>query len=179
MNNRIFKNKKHMFAKLEKVFWQLWEKSFIRFIVIGGFNTLLGIIVVNLLRWLFENVFFINAKWVFTIWFLTLEIDIPGVIMFVGLLPVAYTTQALWAFRSRWTLKRLAIYPLSSLPNFVMQQGFIYLFETVLGVPYWYSYVLATILPIPVMFFIIGFLVSNKNDRNRLEENKEQSSTDT
>jgi len=159
MSKRWFKNENSFFGKLETLIEKLWEKSFIRFVVVGGFNTLLGIIVTYLLRYTFDSLIGYNPKWDFNIWIFMLQIDLPGTIMFVGLLPVSYTTQALWAFRTKWSWKRLALYPLSSIPNFILQQGFIYLFETVLHVNPYVSYALAAILPIPIMFFIIRFLV--------------------
>lgn len=163
MKKRIFKNEASSFGKLETLVYKLWEKAFIRFVVIGGLNTLLGIIVTYILRFTFDNLIGYNPKLDFTLlWFLQLQIDIPGSIMFVMLLPVSYSTQAIWAFRSKWSWKRLAIYPLSSIPNFILQQGFIYLFESVLGIDPYISYALAAILPIPIMFFIIRFLVKPK-----------------
>jgi len=159
MSKRLFKNEQSFFGKLETLIRTLWEKAFIRFVVVGGFNTLLGIIVTYILRYTFDNLIGYNPKWDFVVWIFNLQMDLPGTIMFVGLLPVSYTTQALWAFRTKWSWKRLALYPLSSIPNFILQQGFIYLFETVLGVNPYVSYALAAILPIPIMFFIIRFLV--------------------
>ncbi|MFA5235720.1 MAG: hypothetical protein WC399_02570 [Bacilli bacterium] len=163
MKKRFIKNENSRLGKLETFIRFWWEKPFIRFVFVGGFNTLLGIIVVSLLRFGFDNLIGYNPKWDFVLlWFLNLQIDLPGLIMFVGLLPVSYSTQAIWAFRTKWSWKRLAIYPLSSIPNFILQQGFIYLFEVVLGVNEYLSYVLAGVLPIPIMFFIIRFLVKPK-----------------
>jgi hypothetical protein len=51
------------------------------------------------------------------------------------------------------------IYPLSSIPNYLLQQGFILLFETVLGIPYIIAYGLAAILPIPLMYVVIKYLI--------------------
>ncbi len=163
MNKRLFKDETSALGKLETLIRQLWEKAFFRFIIVGGFNTVLGIIVTSALRLMFDYLIGYNPKWDFILlWFLKLQIDLPGLIMFVALLPVAYTTQAIYAFRAKWSIKRLAIYPLSSIPNFILQQGFIYLFEIVLGVNPYISYTLAGILPIPIMFFIIRFLVKPK-----------------
>ena len=162
MKKRIFHNEHSLFYKLESLFYQFWEKSFFRFLVIGGLNTLLGILVVSILRFTFDHWIGYNPKWDFAIWFLNVEIDLPNLIMFVSLMPVAYTTQTIWAFQSKWSWKRLLIYPLSSIPNFLLQQLFIFLFEAQLHVNPYISYVLASILPIPIMFFIVRFLVSNK-----------------
>ena len=53
---------------------------------------------------------------------------------FVCLLPVAYTLQAKISFQTKWEWRRLAVYPLSSIPNFICQELFIWLFEVVLHV---------------------------------------------
>ncbi len=163
MEKRFIKNERSFLGKSETLIRKLWEKSFIRFVVVGGFNTLLGILVTYALRYTFDVLIGYNPKWDFLVWIFALQIDIPGLIMFIGLLPVSYTTQALWAFRTKWSWKRLALYPLSSIPNFILQQGFIYLFEIVLGIDPYISYALAAILPIPIMFFIIRLLVKPKN----------------
>ncbi len=175
MKKRLIKNENSLLGKFETFLRFWWEKSFVRFVFVGGLNTLLGILVVSLLRYAFDHLIGYNPKWDFVfLWFLNLQIDLPGLIMFVGLLPVSYTTQALWAFRTKWRWKRLAIYPLSSIPNFILQQGFIYLFEVVLGVNEYVSYVLAGLLPIPIMFFIIRFLVKPKQKAASVDPASEQ-----
>jgi hypothetical protein len=88
-----------------------------------------------------------------------LEFDVSNTVMFMVLFPLAYTLQAVLAFRQPWRLTRLMIYPLSSIPNYLLQQGFILLFETGLTVPFIFAYGLAAILPIPIMYFIVKFLI--------------------
>ena len=152
--NKIFKNENSIFGKLEKFFWKLYEKESFRFLIAGGINTLLGLVCTIILRNIYLH-FAEPAKWkiLFT------EIDIPYLIIFIALLPVAYTIQVFIAFRTKWKWKRMAIYPLSSVPNFLLQQLFIWLFETVIGLNYNISYFLAPICALPLMFFIIKFLV--------------------
>jgi hypothetical protein len=53
------------------------------------------------------------------------------------------------------------IYPLSSIPNYLLQQGFILLFETGLSIPYILAYGLAAIIPIPLMYLVVKFLIGN------------------
>jgi hypothetical protein len=77
------------------------------------------------------------------------------------LFPVSYTLQAVLAFRQPWRFRRLVIYPLSSIPNYLLQQGFILLFETGLSIPYILAYGLAAIIPIPLMYLVVKFLIGN------------------
>lgn len=142
--------------RLETWVWSLLKYSFFRFLVAGGLNTLLGFITTLLLRMtLFRDV----PKWILPF---GLEIDWSNTVMFVLLFPISYTIQALFAFRTQWTLKRMFLYPLSSLPNYFIQQAFILLFEGILGWPYVISYGLSAIAAIPVMFVIVRFLVVEK-----------------
>ena len=54
---------------------------------------------------------------------------------------------------------RLARYPLSSIPNFVLNLLGIWLFNIVLKWPYFLATLIAAVLPLPIMFFVNKFLV--------------------
>jgi putative flippase GtrA len=154
MKNVLFVKEKSLGFKVESIFWRLWEQSFFRFLVVGGINTALGYLLTLLLRFGF---FSEDPKWVLLP--KILEFDVSNTIMFMVLFPVSYTLQAVLAFRQKWQWRRLVIYPLSSIPNYLLQQGFILLFETVLGIPYIIAYGLAAILPIPLMYVVIKYLI--------------------
>ncbi len=151
----LFKNKDSFFGKMELFFWKLWEYAFIRFVIIGGLNTLIGVGFTLIMRITFDDVLQIDPKW--TIF--GLEGDWPVTLNYVVLFPLAYTTQALYSFRTTWSVKRLLIYPLSTIPNYLLNLGFTYLFETLIGLPFVLAYGLSAILPIPIMFIIIRLLV--------------------
>ncbi len=154
MKHVFFKKESTVGFKLESIYWQLWETSFFRFLVVGGVNTMLGYLLTLILRFGF---FSENPKWVLLP--KILEMDISNTVMFMILFPVAYTLQAVFAFRQPWRFRRLLIYPLSSIPNYLLQQGFILLFETGLSIPYIFAYGFAAILPIPLMYIVVKFLV--------------------
>jgi putative flippase GtrA len=154
MKHVLFKKETTLGFKLESMFWQLWEQSFFRFLVVGGINTALGYLLTLLLRFGF---FSQDPKWVLLPD--VLEFDVSNTIMFMILFPVSYSLQAVLAFRQKWQWRRLVIYPLSSIPNYLLQQGFILLFETVLGITYIIAYGLAAILPIPLMYVVIKYLI--------------------
>lgn len=154
MKHVLFKKETTLGYKLESIFWKFWEQSFFRFLVVGGVNTALGYLLTLFLRLsLFSEV----PKWVLLA--NVLEFDVSNTVMFITLLPLAYTLQAVFAFRQPWRFRRLMIYPLSSIPNYLLQQGFILLFETALSIPYIIAYGLAAILPIPLMYIVVKFLV--------------------
>jgi putative flippase GtrA len=155
MKHVFFKKEKTLGFKAESFFLQLWEQSFFRFLIIGGINTALGYFLTLVLRFGF---FSEDPKWILLP--NILEFDASNTVMFMILFPVSYSLQAVLAFRQPWRWRRLAIYPLSSIPNYLLQQGFILLFETGLSVPYAFTYALAAILPIPLMYIVVKFLVS-------------------
>jgi len=152
----LFKKETTLGFKLESFFWRLWDQSFFRFIIIGGLNTALGYILTLLLR---LGLFSDQPKWVLLP--NILEFDLSNTVMFMILFPVSYTLQAVLAFRQPWRFRRLVIYPLSSIPNYLLQQGFILLFETALSIPYILAYGLAAIIPIPLMYLVVKFLIGN------------------
>ncbi len=156
MKHVLFKKETTLGFKLESFFWRLWDQSFFRFIVVGGVNTALGYILTLLLR---VGLFSDQPKWVLLP--NILEFDLSNTVMFMILFPVSYTLQAVLAFRQPWRFRRLVIYPLSSIPNYLLQQGFILLFETGLSIPYILAYGLAAIIPIPLMYLVVKFLIGN------------------
>ena len=156
MKHVWFKKETTLGFKLESFFWRLWDQSFFRFIIVGGVNTALGYILTLLLR---VGLFSDQPKWVLLP--NILEFDLSNTVMFMILFPVSYTLQAVLAFRQPWRFRRLVIYPLSSIPNYLLQQGFILLFETALSIPYIIAYGLAAIIPIPLMYLVVKFLIGN------------------
>jgi putative flippase GtrA len=152
----IFKKEGTQLNRLEAWAWSLLDHSFIRFLLAGGLNTALGYGTTLLLRY---TVFVNEPKWMLPFGF---ELDGANTVMFLLLFPVSYTIQALFAFRTTWSWKRLFLYPLSSIPNYVIQQSFIFIFESVLMFPPEISYALSAIAAIPIMYVIIKLLVVKK-----------------
>jgi putative flippase GtrA len=152
----LFKKEGTLLYRLEAWAWSLLDIPFIRFLVAGGLNTALGYITTLLLRY---TVFVNEPKWILPFGF---ELDGANTVMFLLLFPVSYTIQALFAFRTTWSWKRLMLYPLSSIPNYVIQQSFIFILESVLKFPPEISYALSAIAAIPIMYIVIKLLVVKK-----------------
>ncbi len=169
--NKIFKNEKSFFGKIENLFWKLYSKEPFRFLIAGGINTVLGIVVAIIFRAIFSSLNWnpkISFAFLENIGLVTPNMDIPYLISFVLLLPVAYTLQVYISFQTKWSFKRFLIYPLSSIPNFICQELFVWLFEVVLKVPSSFSYILSPICSLPIMFFIIRFLVKPFKKNNKV-----------
>ena len=162
--NKIFKNEKSLFGRIEKFFWSCYSKEPLRFLFWGAINSLITIV----------NTYWIRAVFVACDWNIKAfedsteailiiignKFDWPFIIAFCIGIPIAYTTHALFSFKQTWSWKRLARYPLSSIPNFILQLFAIWLLEVVLQLNPYLVYLLAAIFPLPVMFFINKILVS-------------------
>jgi putative flippase GtrA len=153
---------KSFFKQIMTFIPKLWSSNFIRFLFIGGINTILGFVLTIILR---ESFFSSSAKWM-VLGFI--EFDLANSVMYVMLFPISYTLQALVTFRTRWSLKRLIRYPISSIPNYALNQVFIFLFETLWSFSVVVSYGLSAILPIPIMFIIIKLLVVEKKSKSTI-----------
>ena len=151
--NKIFKKEESFLGKIESLFWKLYNKEPLRFIFWGGINTLITLINTCLLNFIFSQIDW-STK------FLGRTIDIPFIIAFIIGIPIAYSTHTIFTFKVKWSWGRLARYPLSSIPNFLLQSGFIYLFGVVLQLDEYLSYILSAILPLPIMFVINKFLIN-------------------
>lgn len=153
--NKIFKENS-LLGKIEKLFWSLYNKEPLRFIFWGGINTL-----ITLINTIVLNFFLQSVSWETKL--LGRAVDIPFIICFIIGIPIAYTTHTLFTFKVKWSWKRLIRYPLSSIPNFILQSGFIYLFGEIVNLDVNLVYVLSAVLPLPIMFFINKFLVEPIN----------------
>jgi putative flippase GtrA len=145
--------KRFTLKKLQHLFLSLWRLDFFRFLFVGGINTVLGFILTLVLR----IIFFSDDPKIGILGII--EFDVANTWMYLLLFPVSYTLQALVTFQTKWSWKRLIQYPLSSIPNYGLNQLFIFVFETLLAFPLVVSYGLSAILPIPIMYIIIKFLV--------------------
>ena len=176
--NKIFKNENSFFGKIEKFFWTCYSKEPLRFLFWGGINSLITIL----------NTYWIRAIFVACEWNIKAfenssnemlviignKFDWPFIIAFLIGIPIAYTTHALFSFKQKWSLVRLLRYPLSSIPNFILQLFAIWLLEVVLQLNPYLVYFLAAIFPLPVMFFINKILVSplKKKKDSKVESSK-------
>lgn len=129
---------------------QLLDREFFRFLIVGGVNTLLG-----------------YSMTLFLFYIIGINYKLSQILNFLICFPVAYTLQTMFAFRSRWSWKRLFLYPVSSLPNLIVQYITLIFCVEILGVVEYIAYLISYILPIPIMFFVVKFFVAAKSKDER------------
>lgn len=128
---------------MKRLFYFFWDKEFFRFLFASGLNTLVGWLV---------TLFFRYAA--------GLADPLPTILNFVLCFPLAYTLQTKIAFRTEWQLSRMFAYALTALPNMLLQWLLTVLIPESLGLPGWLRYAIINVAPLPVMFFIIRFIVT-------------------
>lgn len=124
-------------------------KEIFRFLIAGAINTLMGGI---LIPFIFSQ--FIN---------LDIFIDIPLVLGYLCWFTFAYFIQIKFVFKSTFEWKRFWAYPLSQIPNLLLNLGFKYIFSLFIDNEL-ITYILSALLPIPIMFFIVRFIVKNNKE---------------
>ena len=175
--NKIFKNENSFLGKIEKFFWTCYSKEPLRFIFWGGINSLITIFNTYWIRAVFNacswpiKAFESSANEMLII--IGNKFDWPFIIAFIIGIPIAYTTHTLFSFKQKWSFLRLLRYPLSSIPNFILQLFAIWLLEVVLGLNPFLVYLIAAIFPLPVMFFVNKVLVMPFKRKKTKKEDKE------
>lgn len=125
------------------------DKEMFRFLIAGGINTLMGGILIPFILSKIVNIAFV--------------IDIPLVLGYLCWFTFAYFIQIKFVFDSTFEWKRFWAYPLSQIPNLLLNLGFKYIFSLFINSNF-ITYVLAALLPIPIMFFIVRFIVKNNKE---------------
>lgn len=126
--------------------------SFFRFLLVGAINTLVGYSVTLILHYI-----------------LGVDYRLAQVLNFLICFPLAYTLQSLYAFRTTLSWKKLLIYPLSSLPNLLAQVLTTVVVVQFFNAPKFIAYIFSYIVPIPIMYFVVKFLVSDPKPKGEVK----------
>jgi putative flippase GtrA len=139
---------------IDKTIKWLLKSELGRFLVGGGVNTLMGGILIPFV--MKEGLGLTN----FT--FLTLTLDLPLTIGYLIWFSFAYLINIKFVFKSRFEVRRYLLYPLTQIPNYIINQIFVYIFLTLLALPSIIAYGLSAVLAVPIMFVIVRVIVKTK-----------------
>ncbi len=120
-----------------------FNKEFIIFIIIGVINTLSS----TVFAMIYSSV--LPATIAFVPGYLT------GVI-------VSYTLNSIVTFKEKLSLTKFIKFGISTIPNFIIQWGTVYIVVQVLGIHKLIAYGLAAIVGVPVTFVILKLFVFMK-----------------
>lgn len=138
-----------------KALWKFLTVEFITFLVIGVINTLSTTVFSALLDLVKNRCLPAGAAAAAD------QLRLTFIIGYILSLGVSFLLNTYFTFHEKPTLKRLIKFPVSYIPNFVIQYLLVYLF-TELG---WYptlAYLIAAVVGIPITFLVMKVFVYKK-----------------
>ena len=149
-----------MIKKLWTWAWSLvktyWTYEIVRFLFVGGINTVFGGFLISfVIRLAFGDA---PTDWTF----LFLTINIPITLGYLIWFTPAYFLQVYVSFKATPAWARYFAYPFTQIPNYALQQVTFYVVAHLLAWPDIIAYALSAILPIPIMFILVRFIVKGK-----------------
>ncbi len=128
-----------------------WQKAkrhflnfeFLRFLIIGGINTLNGV----LFSYLYS--LFLHSQVAFVCGYLTS-------------LTISYFLNSFFTFHERLAFRKMVRFFISYIPNFLIQNAVVFVVCTLLGLRPLFAYILAAVIGIPVTFLLLKLFAFRK-----------------
>lgn len=155
MKDRITDQKHKLLSSIKD--GTIWHHPVLRFVFIGGFNTLHFALWYNL--FLFLNIRYPIA---FTLGFVIANIT-------------SFFLNTYFTFKTKPTLKKFLSFPLTALPNYLFSQAGLWLLVEQFSITEGISGILASLLAIPVTYLLTKFILTGEgtstkqSKRERLE----------
>ncbi len=130
-----------------------FSREFITFIIIGVINTFSTTIFASVLN----NFNIFNTKFALTF-------NISFIIGYILGLCVSFLLNCHFTFKEKPTLRKALKFPLSYIPNFIIQYILVWIFA-LLSLPKTMAYLFAAALGVPITFLIMKFCVFTNNTR--------------
>lgn len=118
--------------------------NIIRFVLIGGFNT-------------FHNLF-----WFTMFSLLNINYIASYVTAYIICIVISFYLNCFFVFKTPPTLKKLALFPLSSIPNFIISSLSIILLVDGLHINKYIANVLSALIAIPITYVIVNIILKDK-----------------
>lgn len=131
-------------SKKEKVIGHFKTREFLMFLIVGGINTLNGIVFAYIFSLMLND----NLAYM--------------VGYFFGLI-ISYLLNSYVTFKTHLGLIRFVKYGISYIPNFIIQNFVVFLIMNMLHQPKLLAYVVAAIIGIPVTFLIMRLFTFKKD----------------
>lgn len=124
-----------LFQKFKKIFFQ---KDFIKFLCIGCFNTLNGVVFSKIFtRFLHPNIAFVTG--------------------YILSLTIAYLLNSKLNFKQNLSLRTWIKFCISYIPNFIIQNVIVLIVYNWLGFPDIIGFAAAAVIGLPVTFLLLKF----------------------
>lgn len=121
---------------MKKIFAEFFQKEFFVFILIGGVNTLSGV--------LFSSLFSIY-----------LNANVSFILGYICGLIISYILNSKVNFKQQLSIKRFVKFSISYFPNFIIQNVIVILFYNILNIHKIITYAIAAFIGIPVTYLFV------------------------
>nr|WP_294377004.1 GtrA family protein [uncultured Clostridium sp.] len=134
--------------KLKSVFF---SREFFSFLIVGGINTINGIL----------------CSYIYSIF---LDVNVSFVLGYITALTISYILNSTLVFRQSMGFVKFIKFCISYIPNFIIQNIFVWIFYNMLGWNKLIVFALAAVIGVPVTFIIMKFFAFGKK-KNKKEAN--------
>ena len=124
---------------MTKVKENFFTIEFCQFLVLGVINT-------------------VNSTIISTLFSLIIQANLAFICGYIISLMIAYVLNSLWIFKQKLNFKKLVMFAVSYIPNFIIQNGIVFLLFNLAGLNQILVYALAAIIGIPVTFVCVKLL---------------------
>ena len=132
--------------KLQNIADVFFTRQFLTFLVIGGLNTVNGIIFPSLLS-------------------LVLQENLAYSLSYIPSLGVSYILNSFFTFKDKHlTFGKYIRFVLSYVPNFLIQNSVLFICFNLLHANKYIGIILASVLGIPITFLLLKFVAFKKNE---------------
>ena len=128
--------------KLKNVFL---SKEFFNFLVVGGINTINGILF----------------SYIYSIF---LDVNVSFIAGYITAMTISYFLNSILVFKEDMGFTKYIKFCISYIPNFIIQNIFVLIFYNILGWNKLIVFALAAIIGVPVTFIIMKFFAFNKKE---------------
>lgn len=143
-----------LYEKIKNLIIYFLKQEIIRFLIAGGINTIIGGIAIP---YLVLQIFTFNSDIAKTF--------IPLIVGYIIWFPFAYLIQVYFVFRTQFDIKRFFLYPTTQIPNYLINQGLLYIFNDLLDLHELISLILAALIAAPIMFVLVRLVVKKSQKK--------------
>jgi putative flippase GtrA len=138
VSDKVYNFNEYKISKIEKFKSIFFAREFIMFLIIGGVNTLNGILFAYIYALLFHA-------------------NVAFAIGYISALFVSYVLNSYLTFNEKLSFKKYIKFCISYIPNFIIQNIVVLIVYNILGLNKLLAFALAAIIGIPVTFVLMKF----------------------
>lgn len=142
---------------ISKAKHEFFSREFFQFLCVGVINAANG----TLFGWLFS---------------LILPVNVGFICGYLVAMTIAYFLNTFWIFRRRPTLKKYALFCVSYIPNFIIQNGLVFLLYNLAHLNRVLVFALSALISVPITFLCVKFICFIRKPKEKPHDECEKNS---